>query len=74
MKQVTEAEQKIEFTETGLVGLSINVPGLTPENAQLIVRDIRHTFENCGRLSLLDEFAVTLRVEYIEVPVEEAGN
>ena len=74
MKQVTEGEPKIEFTETGLVGLSINVPGLTPENAKDVRRDIRRTLENCGSLRLLDEFVATLRVEYMEVPVEEVGN
>lgn len=68
MKQekIAEPEQKIKFVETGLVKLDIKVPGLVPENAKLIVRDIRHTLENCGRLNLLDEFVETLRAEYYE--------
>lgn len=59
-------EPKTTFVETGLVELDIKVPGLVPENAEPIMRDIRHTLENCGRLSLLDEFVVTLRAEYYE--------
>ena len=72
MTQEKTVEQKTEFAETGLVELDIKVPGLTPENAEPILRDIKRTLENCGRLSLLDEFTVTLRVEYIEVPMAEA--
>ena len=63
------SELKIEFAETGLVGLDIKVPRLTPENAEPILRDIKRTLENCGRLSLLDEFVVTLSAEYIEIPM-----
>ena len=70
MTKEKTAEPKIKFAETGLVGLDIKVPGLTPENAKPIMRDIKHTLENCGSLSLLDEFMITLRVEYIAVPVE----
>ena len=65
-----KTEPKIEFAETGLFGLDIKVPGLTPINAEPIIRDIRRTLENCGQLSLLDEFAVTLSAEYVEIPVE----
>lgn len=68
MSKEKTAEPKI--VESGLVGLDIKVPGLTPENAKPIMRDIRRTLENCGNLSWLDEFMITLRVEYIAVPVE----
>ena len=67
-----KTEPKIEFAETGLFGLDIKVPGLTPINAEPIIRDIRGTLENCGRLGLLDEFVATLRAEYVEVPIAEA--
>lgn len=69
-KKEKTAEPEIKFTETGLVGLDIKVPGLTPEKAKPIMRDVRRALENCGSLSLLDEFIITLSVEYIEVPVE----
>ena len=68
MPKEKTAEPKI--VESGLVGLDIKVPGLVPENAKPIMRDIRRTLENCGRLNLLDEFTVTLSVEYIEVSTE----
>lgn len=64
------AEEKTEFTETDLVKLDIKVPGLTPENAKPILRDIKRTLENCSTLCLLDEFTITLCVEYIETPME----
>ena len=74
MPKEKTAEPKIKFAETGLVELDIKVPGLVPENAKPIMRDIRRTLENCGSLSLLYEFTVTLRVEYIEIPVERINN
>lgn len=58
--------QKIEFAETGLVGLDIKVPGLTPEKAQLIARDLRFSLENSAKLNLLDEFVITRSTEYVE--------
>lgn len=57
--------------ETGKVELIVKVPHLIPENAKNVMRDVRRALENCGRLSLLDEFTETLRVEYIETPIEE---
>lgn len=69
-EKTAESEQKIEFAETGLAELDINVPGLTPLNAKPIIRDIKRALENCGSLSLLDEFTITLSVEYIEVSME----
>jgi len=71
MTKEKTAEPKIKFAETGLVGLDIKVPGLVPENAKPIIRDVRRTLENCGSLSLLDEFTVTLGVEYVETEVIE---
>ena len=59
-------EPKISFTETGLVELSIKVPGLLPENVKTLIREVRHGLENCGRLDLLDEFIETRTVEYRE--------
>lgn len=64
-----KTEPKIEFAETGLFGLNIKVPELTPENAEHIIRDIKRTLENCGQLGLLDKFAVTLSAEYTEILV-----
>ena len=69
-KKEKTAEPEIKFAETGLVRLDIKVPGLKPENAKPIMRDVRRALENCGSLSLLDEFMIMLRVEYIEIPVE----
>ena len=55
-----------KIVETGKVELIVRVPNLLPENAKPIMRDLRHTLENCGHLSLLDEFTATLKVEYYE--------
>lgn len=71
--KTAKTEPKINFVESGLVELNIKVPGLVPENAKPIMRDIRHTLENCGRLSLLDEFIVTLRAEYYEEVLTEGA-
>lgn len=69
-EKTAEPEQKTKYVENGLVELNVNVPRLIQENTKLIMRDIRHTLENCGRLNLLDEFVETLRAEYYEeVPI-----
>ena len=61
-----EKEQKISFVEIGKIGLNFRVPNLLPENAKVVIREVRHGLENCGRLDLLDEFTETLMVEYRE--------
>lgn len=71
MTKEKTAEPKIKFVETGLVELDIKIPGLVPENTKDIMRDIKRTLKNCASLCLLDEFVLTSRVEYIEVPAEE---
>ena len=45
------------------IRLEVKVPNLLPENAKVIVRDIRHTLENCAKLDLLDEFIETQIME-----------
>ena len=61
-----EKEPKTSFIETGKVELNFYVPNLLPENAKIVIREVRHGLENCGRLDLLDEFTETLMVEYRE--------
>ena len=61
-----EKKQKIIFVETGKVELTFQVPNLLPENAKVVIREVRHGLENCGRLDLLNEFTETLMVEYRE--------
>ena len=73
MPETKTPEPKISYVETGLVELSIKVPGLLPENAKTIRRDVRRTLENCGSLNLLDEFTEVSMVEYREVPIEGAN-
>ena len=73
MHETKTSRPKISFVETGLVELSIKVPGLLPENVKTIIREVRHGLENCGRLDLLDEFIETRTVEYREVLIEEAN-
>lgn len=58
---------ELKMVETGKVELIIKVPHLTPENAKVIMRDVRRTLENSGRLDLLNEFTETVMVEYREV-------
>lgn len=57
---------ELKMIETGKVELIIKVPHLTPENAKVIMRDVRHTLENSGRLNFLNEFTETMMVEYRE--------
>lgn len=61
-----EEEPKTSFIETGKIELNFRVPHLLPENAKIVIREVRHGLENCGRLDLLDEFTEVLMVEYKE--------
>lgn len=59
-----------KLVETGKVELIVRVPDLSPENALIIARDMRHTLENCARLELLDEFIEVVRAEHTGVLAE----
>jgi len=61
-----------KMVETGKVELNLRVPNLLPGNAKLIVRDLRHVLENCGRLHLLNDFIEMRTVEYEPVSMEAA--
>jgi len=73
MSKIKIAKTEISFVETGKVELNFRVPNLLPGALIHIVRDMRRTLENCANLNLLGEFIETLRVEYKEVPGEEAN-
>ena len=73
MHKTKIAEPEVKMVETDKVELTMRAPNLSPENAKIIARDVRRTLENCGRLNLLNEFAIVARAEYAEVPVEEVA-
>jgi len=66
-------ELKTKVVETGKINLSINILGLARQNVGAIVRDVRHTLENCAKIQLMDGFTETRLVEYREVCLIEGA-
>ena len=65
-KKEKASEPKISFVETDLVELNLKVPHLSPQNAQIIARDLQYTLKTSAKLQLLNEFIETRIVEYRE--------